>query len=256
MIKDIARIVEFLIKYPKSFYYLNLWGRKEINKRSLTIHADKKGTDKGFRTHLYTRIYDDLLTSRRYNIENFLEIGLLCHIDQQKIGGSRFTKVPSLDMWADFFKFANVYGFDIQDFSDACGNWTQIFQGDQSKREDLKKVVNESQKFDIIIDDALHASRHQQISFSYLFQYLNKGGLFIIEDLNYQPPFEQGQEEIKTINCLEVLAKYGEWISPHAFKDEKKWIETYVKSVTFYDSMANGINGVNALAVVEKTSEL
>jgi len=42
--------------------------------------------------------------------------------------------------------------------------------------------------FDIIIDDGSHASWHQQLTLRTLFPRLEKGGLYIIEDLHYQPP--------------------------------------------------------------------
>jgi len=40
---------------------------------------------------------------------------------------------------------------------------------------------------DIIIDDASHASHHQQNAFLTLFPKLRSGGLYIIEDLRWQP---------------------------------------------------------------------
>ena len=41
--------------------------------------------------------------------------------------------------------------------------------------------------FDIIIDDGSHASYHQQLTMVSLFALLRSGGLYIIEDLNWQP---------------------------------------------------------------------
>jgi len=42
-------------------------------------------------------------------------------------------------------------------------------------------------ELDIIIDDASHASHHQQKGFLELFPKLKSGGLYIIEDLRWQP---------------------------------------------------------------------
>jgi hypothetical protein len=43
-------------------------------------------------------------------------------------------------------------------------------------------------RFDIIIDDASHASYHQQLAFKTLWKQLAPGGLYIIEDLHWQSP--------------------------------------------------------------------
>ena len=42
-------------------------------------------------------------------------------------------------------------------------------------------------RLDIIIDDASHASYHQQLGLSVLFDSLKPGGIYVIEDLGWQP---------------------------------------------------------------------
>jgi hypothetical protein len=45
--------------------------------------------------------------------------------------------------------------------------------------------------FDIVIDDASHASHHQQNAFLEIFPKLPSGALYVIEDLRWQPePYE------------------------------------------------------------------
>ena len=90
-------------------------------------------------------------------------------------------------MWRQYFPEAQIVGFDIKDFEDPAGQNIKIIKGDQKLRKDLIKISNYSSEIDVIIDDALHASEHQQISLSFLFKYLKPGGLYFIEDLNYQP---------------------------------------------------------------------
>ena len=148
MFKDLAKIVRFAITDPRSFLYVNTWARMELKRRGLTQLADRSGSDKGFQRHGYTRIYDDLFSEKRDAVQALLEIGLLCHAQQKKIGGEAFSVTPSLDMWAAYFPSAKVYGFDLKDFRGARGNWTRIMRGDQSKREDLKQIVELNESFD------------------------------------------------------------------------------------------------------------
>jgi demethylmacrocin O-methyltransferase len=89
----------------------------------------------------------------------------------------------SLKMWLDFFPNANIYGMDInkKDYQYERGC---IFQGDQSKKKDLEKIVKKIGKCKFIIDDGSHHPEHQLLSFNYLFnKCLDYGGIYIIEDI-------------------------------------------------------------------------
>ncbi|TDY02682.1 hypothetical protein [Thiohalophilus thiocyanatoxydans] len=253
MVKKLLKILQFAFLFPKSFVNINLWARDELRKNRLTVLSDSAGSDKGTKKHLYTRIYDDLFDKEREKIKCILEIGLLCHSVQNIIGGNKFSSVPSLDMWSKYFPAANVYGFDDKDFTNAHGAWTKIYRGDQSNREDLAKISSSDGGFDVVIDDALHASYHQQVTFSFLFSELKPGGFYIIEDLHFQPSWVEELHPIgKTIDYLEKLRSTGVWDSPVATEDEKKLIENTVESIEFYDSMSQGLSGVRALAVIRK----
>jgi hypothetical protein len=148
----------------------------------LTQLAAKYKTDKGvtvFPFMAYTVHYDRLFSFLREQSINILEVG---------VGPRQLSTCPSLRMWAEYFPKANVYGFDIQDFSDVSLPRIRILQGDQGEPADLLKLVDQCPSFDIIIEDGSHASFHQQITLETLFPYLADGGLYVIEDLLYQPP--------------------------------------------------------------------
>lgn len=118
--------------------------------------------------HGYHRFYDMYLNPLRHQKINFLEIG----IDHKR----------SLNMWLDFFTNANIYGIDIG--FDAIYNRGKVFRGDQSNLDDLKIVVDEIHKCQVILDDGSHVPEHQLISFNYLFkECLDYGGIYIIEDI-------------------------------------------------------------------------
>jgi hypothetical protein len=55
-------------------------------------------------------------------------------------------------------------------------------------RENIKEAARGMKdEFDIVMDDASHASHHQQNGFLELFSKVKSGGLYIIEDLRWQP---------------------------------------------------------------------
>jgi hypothetical protein len=131
-------------------------------------NAIKYKTDK-VTHHGYHRFYDYfLLPIKKYKM-NVLEIGV--------------DDLRSLKTWLDFFPNANIYGMDInkKDYTYTRGS---IFQGDQSKKKDLQKVVKKIGKCKFIIDDGSHVPEHQLLTFNYLFsECLEFGGIYIIEDI-------------------------------------------------------------------------
>jgi hypothetical protein len=147
----------------------------------LTRLAAKHKTDKGvtvFPFMAYTVHYERLFRSLRDQSINILEIGL---------GPRELSTCPSLKMWGEYFPKATIYGFDIKDFSDVNLPRTHILQGDQGNPSDLLKLADLCSNFDIIIDDGSHASFHQHVTLKTLFPYLSDNGLFVIEDLLFQP---------------------------------------------------------------------
>lgn len=118
--------------------------------------------------HGYHRFYDMYLLPLRYEKMNFLEIG----IDSER----------SFKMWIDMFPKATIYGMDIG-FSKKYPRG-EIFQGDQSKLEDLEKVYKSIGKCKVIMDDGSHVPEHQLLTFNYMFdKCLEYGGVYIIEDI-------------------------------------------------------------------------
>jgi hypothetical protein len=153
--------------------------------------ANQFGSDKGTRcgsAHGYTIVYELLLHAYRYQPINLLELGL--SRAGQASGESadgRVQNLPSVDMWKAYFPCATVYGFDICDYSRFEGPRFRFVRGDGGCAADLGRLSTLGVSFDVIIDDASHASYHQLLAFSLLFEVLKPGGLYIIEDLHWQP---------------------------------------------------------------------
>ena len=153
--------------------------------------ANKYGSDKGDRhrfKHDYTALYDPLFFPRRLDHIRVLEIGLA--IGGPDGGGpvERATSAPSIAMWLEYFPNAEIYGFDISDFSHLRHPRFRFVRGDLGSLEDLTRLAEAAPGYDIIIDDGSHASYHQQLALNHLFGRVTPGGLYVIEDLHWQSP--------------------------------------------------------------------
>ena len=116
----------------------------------------------------FVELYEVFFESFRNKKINILEIGV--------------DNGDSLRLWSEYFTNANICGIDIKKKQFQI-NKVNILCGDQSDELFLKSVVDKYRNFDIIIDDGSHVSKHIISSFNFLFKYLNKDGLYIIEDL-------------------------------------------------------------------------
>jgi hypothetical protein len=159
---------------------------------SLTELANRfksdKGTQAGTPPHRYTYLYDLLFWPLKEEALRFLEIGLA--VGGPEVGGSteRTVASPSAQMWLSYFPKAHIYGFDISDFSHIEDPRFTFIRGDAGSEADLRRLGHAAPTFDVIIDDASHASYHQQLAFKILFPKLAPGGVYIIEDLQWQSP--------------------------------------------------------------------
>ncbi|MGB8814680.1 MAG: hypothetical protein WCC57_15995 [Paracoccaceae bacterium] len=155
---------------------------------NLTDIADRFGSDKGSSKHRYTELYNMLFQPFRDKAINFLEMGLL--IGGPELGGEvdrETADLPSVRMWLEYFSKAKIIGLDISDFSWFKHKRFTFERCNMDNRDELAASGAKMPALDIIIDDASHASHHQQNAFLELFPKLKTGGLYIIEDLRWQP---------------------------------------------------------------------
>jgi len=127
----------------------------------------KYGTDK-ITHHRYDRYFEQFFKPFQNENIKLFEIG----IDNKS----------SLALWLAYFPNAMIYGLDIGLAFEE--DRAKIFKGDQSDPDALKKVLAETGRCHIIIDDGSHVPEHQLACFSFLFdEGLEYGGLYIIEDI-------------------------------------------------------------------------
>ena len=211
-------------------YYLAAYRDNELMRLFNAV-----GSDKGSETywgdgfpHFYGLTYDALFSSLRGQRFNLLEIGLdaASHLNGQP------ADAPSLRVWREFFPMAILYGYDIHDFSFFAQPDTHVFQGDQSSRADISRFLQTTgmPRFRVIIDDGSHASSHQQISLAALFERVEPSGMYIIEDLDWQP-FE---ESPKTREVLQRFIDTGRIESPFISSDEARRLQETIASVDLY----------------------
>jgi hypothetical protein len=220
----------------------------------LTDLANLYGSDKGdsaFNKHSYTRVYIEYFRDYKDKPIELCEIGLL-HPEAKKLLSGSYDRAPSLFMWGDYFPNGHITGFDIDDFSAVKRDRLRIIRGDQSNREDLARLaLPDGKLYDVIIDDGSHASHHQQISLGYLFKFVKPGGLYIIEDMRWQPPKLEPSDATKTLTVLENLKFHHRADSSYFLPEERQYLEDHVASLTFYDSLTKTAF-TDALAVLVK----
>jgi cephalosporin hydroxylase len=159
---------------------------------NLTALANRFGSDKGTVVgnppHRYTFLYDLVFHELRHRPINLLEMGLA--IGGPELGGptERSVTSPSVLMWLAYFSKARVFGFDISDFSHMVDSRFTFVRGDSGSEGDLGRLAAAAPEYHVVIDDASHASFHQQLALKALWPRMAAGGLYVIEDLNWQSP--------------------------------------------------------------------
>ena len=152
-------------------------------KNTLADLADPSRTDKNT-THSYLNLYEKLLSKRRENAKNLLEVGIW-------MGGS--TK-----LWRDYFTRAEIHVLDIDPIEkiwDGIKNDKRIIihASTDAYNENvfIKKFGDKFGTFDIVIDDGPH-TLDSMIKFLQLYpKLLNDKGILIIEDIQYIDWIEQ-----------------------------------------------------------------
>lgn len=175
---------------------------------NLTDLADRYGSDKGSTKHRYTELYHMLFQPYRNRAITFLEMGLLIGGPEHGASADRATRdLPSIRMWLDYFHKARVIGLDISDFSWFAHDRFRFVRCDMDARENIAAAARGMPPLDIVIDDASHASHHQQNAFLELFPRLRAGGLYIIEDLRWQPETYERAGITKTADLFRGFAE-------------------------------------------------
>jgi cephalosporin hydroxylase len=154
--------------------------------------------DKGT-VHSYIEEYSARLEPYRFTAKAVLEIGIFSG--------------ESLRMWEEYFENAEVHGIDCSDqphggmvdlrpmIAEGTHNISIIDATDLSQ---VKKTFT-GKKFDVIIEDASHQLAHQLGIYEIFKNYLNDGGIYIIEDVDKLDEVRHLFENIDPTKKVEIL---------------------------------------------------
>ncbi len=208
-----------------------------------------KGTVHGNPPHRYSHLYDLLFAPYRNQSIRFPEMGLA--IGGPELGGpiDRQVNSPSISIWLEYFPNAQIYGFDISDFSHMVHPHFTFTRSDSGIKADLQKLANVSLHLDIIIDDAFHASYHQQLALKLLYPKLAAGGFYVVEDLYWQAmPFGTMLPKVpKTAELLNCWFEEGHYLENDLLsKDELVEMKRTTGSFASFPTFGRGTSSRQA----------
>ena len=150
-----------------------------------------------------------------------------------------------------YFKESNLFAYDI--FPDLFRFKSKRIKNryiNSSSEKSIENIFfNNSQMFDIIIDDASHTYKDQIITFFMLFKKIKPGGFFVVEDLDVPDKLIQYNPEnsTKTLKYCLTQLKNNKDLSHNLINEEdKNYVKNNVLNIDIY--MGND----NEIAFIEK----
>jgi hypothetical protein len=153
-----------------------------------------------FRQHNYSIAYNEFFKNDRQKAIRLFELGLgTNNLDVLSNMGPQGRPGASLRGWRDYFPYGQIYGADIDKrilFEDSRIKTFYCDQTDPQTIAELWSNPELNENFDIIIEDGLHTFDANICFFENSIHKLNKGGLYIIEDI-YGPNIPQYVEKFE-----------------------------------------------------------
>jgi hypothetical protein len=139
-------------------------GKRTLDELGLWYGADKSSAG-----HSFAWIYERYVAEWRKRRVTLLEIGV--------------WRGASLRMWRDYFPRGRIFGIDVDPGAAAhAGDRIEVFIGDQTDPELLRRLVARTGPLDVVVDDGGHRVEQQMPSLAFLWPHLKPGGIYIIED--------------------------------------------------------------------------
>jgi hypothetical protein len=205
------------LKY-KLRHFRAMWFPFNLSRMALIHKTDKFGK------HFYTPHYQNHFKNFKFKKNNILEIGVGGYEDP-------YTGGNSLRMWKSYFPFSKIYALDIHEKSFLQENKIKIFKGSQVDFEFLDNIINDIGEVDLIIDDGSHINKHVIETFEYLFPWLKKGGIYVIEDTQTSYWKDYGGNSTDFDDKATIYGFFKSMID--SLNNEELIIDNYQK--TYYD---------------------
>ena len=162
--------------------------------------------------------------------------------DINKILGIGIHQGKNLKYFSEYFPKSMIYGFDILDFSHLNSEKIHTFIGNQESSEELIKFIETcGSNFDLILDNGGGSMKQQQTSFGFLFQHLNPGGFYIIQDLQTSKMHEYKTENdsITTLDMLTIFQITDRITSNHIEMGNIRFLENHIESIEICGNLSN-----------------
>ena len=162
-------------------------------------------------------------------------------LDILEIGVARGDGIASFYF---YFPYSNLIGVDNNPFKTRYkSKRIRNMYVDISSRQILKNLTNHlNQKFDLIIEDCSHKLIDQILCFSENFKNLKKGGIYIVEDLNFPEIHKMYNPTNEAVDLKTILTKInlGEEIFTKFMKEnEIEYIQNNIENIKFYKGHDN-----------------
>lgn len=203
---------------------------------------------------IYLNEYDRIFSNIRNNPINMLEIGI-------QNGGS-------LEIWINYFSdIKTLVGCDI---NEDCRRLTyddsriKVVVGDVNLTETEKLIANYSGNYDLIIDDGSHQSSDIIKTFARYFSHLNKGGIYVVEDLHcsYWQEFQGGLfYPYSSINFFKRLADVISHEHWGIMQPRQELLHGFAKEhdIEFNEDLLaqiHSIEFINSICVIKKLDQI
>ena len=234
LIKKKLNIIINLDKQENSKIYNypleKLFNRFNCDKGKFLIQNNKR-----IKTHNYTPFYEKYFKNIKNNKIKILELGS--------------HEGKGLAAFYFFFPKSSLFGANINPFQmnfQSC-RIEEIFI-DVSSKKTLKNFCKHfKEDFDIIIDDASHNLADILLTLPLLFKKLNKGGFYVIEDINQFEVYKNlnpTNETLTPIKILKNIQQKKEFNSKFITTDDVKYLRDNIAEYFFEkgDMIVNGYN--------------